>query len=321
VTRRRRVAQLVVVALVTALAASGCGPSLQSLGIGRSVPGDSYPMTVVFSDATGLPVGGHVELHNVTVGRVQSLETKDFKAYVHVRVSSSVKLPVGTTADLALTTPLGEEYVDLMPPTSTTGENLAADAVIGARETTRSPDVENLLGAFSAILNGGGIEQIHTIIAELNKALTGKASAGRSLIANFNTVLAQLADHTTQIDATLQSINTVSKQFASQRQLIDRALTRLSPGIKNLSADTAAFTKLLTHLSRLGRTATSVLNQVQSTLIADLRGLAPTLDTLVLLRPGLRGVVTGLRRFAILLNRAIPGDFLNLDGSIVTRQP
>jgi phospholipid/cholesterol/gamma-HCH transport system substrate-binding protein len=321
VIRRRRVAQAVAATLACALTASGCGPGLQSLGIGRSVPGDSYPLTVVFTDATGLPVGGHVELHNVTVGRVQSLETKDFKAYVHVRISSKVKLPVGTTADLALTTPLGEEYIDLMPPASTGGQVLSADDLITADHTTRSPDVENLLGAFSAVLNGGGIEQIHTIIGQLNKALTGKAAAGRSLIANINTVLAQLSDHTTQIDATLESINTVSKQFASQRQLINRALTQLSPGINDLSADTAAFTTLLTHLSRLGRTATSVLNQVQGTLIADLRGLAPTLDTLVLLRPGLRGVVTGLRRFAILLDRAIPGDFLNLNGSIVPSQP
>lgn len=317
----RRLAQAIGAAVTCMLVVTGCGPGLQSLGIGRSVPGDSYPLTVVFKDATGLPVGGRVELHNVTVGRVQSLQTKDFKAYVHTRISSKVRLPVGTTADLALTTPLGEEYVNLTPPTSTDGEILGADDVITARLTSRSPDVENLLGAFSAILNGGGIEQIHTIIAQLNKALTGKATAGRSLIANINTVLAQLADHTTDIDNTLQSINTVSKQFASQRQLIDRALTQLSPGIKDLSADTAAFTKLLTHLSRLGRTATLVLNQVQGTLVADLRGLAPTLDTLVLLRPGLRGVVTGLRRFAILLDRAIPGDFLNLDGSILASQP
>jgi phospholipid/cholesterol/gamma-HCH transport system substrate-binding protein len=278
-------------------------------------------MTIVFKDATGLPVGGRIELHNVTVGRVQSLETKDFKAYVHMRISSNVKLPVGTTADLALTTPLGEEYVNLTPPPSTGGAVLGANDIITASNTTRSPDVENLLGAFSAILNGGGIEQIHTIIAELDKALTGKATAGRSLIANVNTVLKQLSEHTAQIDATLQSINTVSKQFAAQRQLISRALTQLSPGIKDLSSDTAAFTKLLTHLSRLGRTATSVLNQVQGTLVADLRGLAPTLDTLVLLRPGLRGVVTGLRRFALLLDRAIPGDFLNLNGSILAGPP
>lgn len=320
-TRRRRIAPFIASAAAVAVVATGCGPGLQSLGVGRSVAGSSYPLTVVFQDATGLPIGGRVELHNVTVGRVQSLETKNFQAYVHMKISGSVKLAVGTTAELALTTPLGEEYVNLMPPSTTGGPTLAADGVITAQRTTRSPDVENLLGAFSAVLNGGGIEQIGTIIAELNKALTGKAAAGRSLIANVNTVLAELADHTTQIDATLHSINTVSRQFAAQRRLIDRALTQLSPGIKDLSADTAAFTKLLTHLSSLGRVATSVLNQVQGTLLADLRGLAPTLDTLVLLRPGLRGVVTGLRRFAILLDRAIPGDFLNLNGSVTGAQP
>jgi phospholipid/cholesterol/gamma-HCH transport system substrate-binding protein len=281
------------------------------------VPGGSYPITAVFNDATGLPIGGHVELHDVTVGRVQSMQARNFKAYVQLRISQSVTLPAGTRAQLALTTPLGEEYVNLLPPASPVGgASLSAGSSITEDATSRAPDVESLLSAFSAILNGGGIDQIHSIIAELGKALNGRTQAGRSLITNLNTVLAQLSDHTAEIDRTIASVGKVSKQFADQRSLIVRALTKLSPGIKALSSDTAAFTRLVTHLSKLGRTATSVLNQVQGTLISDLKGLTPTLDTLVALRPGLPVVLTGLRKFALLLDRAIPGDFLNLNGSI-----
>jgi phospholipid/cholesterol/gamma-HCH transport system substrate-binding protein len=300
------------------LVVSGCGPGLQSFSVGRGVSGGSYPITAVFHDATGLPIGGHVELHDVTVGRVQSMQARDFKAYVQLRISSSVKLPTGTRAQLALTTPLGEEYVNLLPPAAaaTTASDLSAGASITEGATSRAPDVEDLLSAFSAVLNGGGVDQIHSILTELGKALNGRTQAGRSLITNLNTVLAQLSHHTADIDATLGSIGRLAKQFAGQRALIVRALTKLSPGITSLSADTAGFTRLVTRLSRLGRTATSVLGEVQGTLISDLKGLGPTLDTLVLLRPGLRGALTGLQRFAVLLDRAIPGDFLNLTGSI-----
>jgi phospholipid/cholesterol/gamma-HCH transport system substrate-binding protein len=304
-------------AAVIAVTATGCGPGLQSFSVGRSVPGHSYPITAVFDDATGLPIGGHVELHDVTVGRVQSMQARGFKAYVQLRISSNVRLPAGTRAQLALTTPLGEEYVNLMPPSPATGPGtLGSGATITEDRTTRAPDVEDLLSAFSAILNGGGIDQIHSILNELNQALDGRTAAGRHLITSLNTVLGQLADHTAEIDDTLDAIGAVSKQFADQRALIARALTRLTPGIRDLSSDTAGFTRLVTHLSKLGRTATAVLNQVQATLISDLRELGPTLDTLVILRPGLTPALSGLRRFALLLDRAIPGDFLNLEGSI-----
>ena len=140
--------------------------------------------------------------------------------------------------------------------------------------------------------------------------------AGRS---QAHAQLSQLAGHTKEIDATLGSINVLAKQLAAQRPLIGRALVRLSPGIKALSADTAGFTRLVTHLSRLGRTATHVLGQVQTTLVTDIKGLSPTLDTLVELRSGLRPVLNGLRNFAVRLDRAIPGDSLNLRGSLVVK--
>jgi len=317
-SRGPRTLRAMALAGVCALAATGCGPGLQSFSIGRSVAGSSYQITAVFSDAEGLPVGGHVELHDVTVGRVESLQAHNFRAYVTLRISSSVKLPVGTQAQLALTTPLGEEYVNLMPPAAANGTAyVASGGSIPEDATSRAPDVEDLLSAFSAILNGGGVDQIHSILTQLNKALSGRSKDGRALIGNLNTVLAQLSAHTTEIDATLKSISSLSKQFADQRSLIVHALTELSPGIKALSTDTVGFTKLLTHLSKVGVIATSVLNSVQGTLVSDLKGLSPTLDTLVALRPGLHGVLVGLRNFALLLNRAIPGDFLNLTGNVV----
>lgn len=95
-----------------------------------------------------------------------------------------------------------------------------------------------------------------------------------------------------------------------------RGLKALQPGISDLHADTAAFTELLTRLSTLGETATQVLDSVQGTLLSDLDDLAPTLDTLVSLRGKLGSTLRGLLDFARLLDRAIPGDYLNLVGTI-----
>jgi len=309
-------------AIVMPLVATSCGPGLQNFSVGRTVSGPTYQLTAVFGDATGLPIGGHVELHDVTIGKVQSLTTSNFHAYVHMVIQSSTKLPKGTTATLALTMPLGEEYVNLIPPQQTAVPvgYLQPDDLIPADETNRAPDVEDLLSAFSAILNGGGIDQIQTIVGQLNVAFHGHTASGRQLIGHLNTILAELADHTTEIDNTLTDISALSKQLAAQHQLIVRGLTQLKPGIAALHADTHQFTRLLTHISTVGRSATAVLDSVQGTLLTDLSDLAPTLDTLVSLRGRLGSTLRGLRAFAINLDRAIPGDYLNLKGFIQVSQ-
>jgi phospholipid/cholesterol/gamma-HCH transport system substrate-binding protein len=204
-TRRRiRAAALLCAA---AIAASGCGPGLQDFSIGRSVGGPSYRLTAVFDDAAGLPIGGRVELRDVEVGKVTSMTTHGFRAYVHLVIRKSVQLPVGTRATLALTTPLGEEYVNLLPPAAgTDGRYLSAGEVIPASDTDRSPDVEDLLSAFSAVLNGGGVGQISTIVKELDAALHGRAATGKALIARLNNVLGQLNEHSAAIDHTLAAV-------------------------------------------------------------------------------------------------------------------
>lgn len=311
-----RVLKALAVVAAATVAAAGCGPGLQSFDVGRSVGGPSYSITAVFEDASGLPVGGRVELHDVTIGRVTSLTTHGFRAYVHMDIRKSAQLPVGTRATLALTTPLGEEYVDLVEP-RLGGVSLLLPAGATIEATSRSPDVEDLLSAFSAVLNGGGIDQISTIVNQLDTALHGRARTGKALIARLNDVLTQINAHTPAIDRTLTAVADLSTQLAAQHKLLVRGLTALQPGIADLHADTAAFTKLLTRLSSLGETATQVLGAVQGTLLTDLDELAPTLDTLVSLRGRLGSTLVGLRKFARLLDRAIPGDYLDLVGNVV----
>lgn len=311
---RRRPA-LVVVAAGCGLMLAGCGPGLQNFSVGRSVSGPSYHVTAVFADASGLPIGGSVQLHNVTIGRVVSMSTHHFQAYVRLVLQQSVRLPIGTTARMALTTPLGEEYIQLQPPAGSVTGYLADGDQIAADHTSRAADVEDLLAAFSSVLNGGGISQLHDIIDELNHAFSGHVASGRATLAELNQVVGQLAQHTGQIDAALSSLSRLSRELAGQRDVIARGLTSLAPGVAALHADTAGFTRLLTHLSRVGRTATGVLDQVQSTLVADLRGLAPTLDTLLTVRHRLTPTLAGLLRFGRLLDRAFPSDYVNLKGA------
>ena len=96
-------------------------------------------------------------------------------AQVTVEVNGAVVLPANATARLRQTSLLGEKFVELMPsPTDPPQGRLAAGAVIPADRTDVGAQVEEVLGALSLLLNGGGVEKVQTIARELNAATHGQ---------------------------------------------------------------------------------------------------------------------------------------------------
>ena len=59
----------------------------------------------------------------------------------------------------------------------------------------RNPEVEEVLGALSLLLNGGGVAQLKTIPSELNKALDGREDDVRSLLDQLHEFMGQLDDN------------------------------------------------------------------------------------------------------------------------------
>ena len=87
---------------------------------------------------------------------------------------NDVELPDNAIAEIRQTSLLGEKFVSLSAAgeDASTGQ-LGDGDVIPLDRTGRNPEVEEVLGALSLLLNGGGVAQLKTIAQELNKALDG----------------------------------------------------------------------------------------------------------------------------------------------------
>ena len=78
---------------------------------------------------------------------------------------------------------LGEKYVALSAPAGTAPAGRLADGDrIPLSRSGRNPEIEEVLSALSALLNGGGVAQLKTITTELNKALEGRENRVKSLL-------------------------------------------------------------------------------------------------------------------------------------------
>ncbi len=319
--RNVRTARAVAALTVVTLATSGCsvlGGGLRGVNLpGGAALGDNpYTVSIEFPDVVDLVPESLVKVADVSVGTVSdiSVDPATWNAVVTVKVNRDVKLPANADAEVRTTSLLGEKFVELSPPAQGAAGSLADGARIPVQRAGRAAEVEEVLGALSMLLNGGGVAQIKTISTELNKALVGNEPQIRSLLANLNTLVGALDDRKSEITRALDGLNRLSATLDQRRDQITNALDNLAPGLKELENQRAQLVDLLQSLDRLSGVATNVINRSRDDTLADLRSLQPTLTKLAESGQDLPNSlqILGSFPFTDAAQAAIPGDYANL---------
>ncbi|HEX7306464.1 MCE family protein [Lentzea sp.] len=276
-----------VVGLTAVLLVSGCGSGgfdgVYNLPLpgGADVGDHPYRVKAQFKDVLDLVPQAGVKVNDVPVGRVEKIDlTSDgWTAEVTMLVNGDVQLPANAFAKLRQSALLGEKFVELGKPSDAAGK-LADNAVIPLSKTNRNPEVEEVFGALSMLLNGGGVAQLQNITKELNAAMEGNEKEIRSLLGNLNTFVGELDKHKAEIVRALDSINRLAGTLAQQREKIAVALTDLEPGLKVIAEQRTQLVTLLKSLNTLSDVATDTVNRSRDDIVADLKALQPTLTKL-----------------------------------------
>ena len=272
-------------AVAAALMLSGCGfKGAYSLPLpGGSGNGAVYHVTAVFDNVQDLVPMAAVRVDDVPVGDVTGIKYDPVahKARVTLRVKKSVHLPANAVATLEQTTLLGEKYIALAPPPGTAAQGQLTDgAVIDDNATSNLPDVEEVFGVLSAVLNGGSLQDLQTIDLEISKALGGREQQVRSALQQVDRFVSDLDGQRHQITRALDELNRFSAALANQNKTIASALDNLGPGLKVLADERVQFTQLLTDLSKFGQVATHIITASREQTVAGLRDLKPILARL-----------------------------------------
>jgi phospholipid/cholesterol/gamma-HCH transport system substrate-binding protein len=314
------------------LVLGGCGSAGFSGIYGLPLPGGadlgSHPYTVraEFADVLDLVPQAAVKVNNVAVGRVTKIELPGagWTARVTMQVNGSVRLPANATAQLRQSSLLGEKYVQLAEPgraAPAAVDTLADGATIPLSRTNRNPEVEEVLGAFSLLLNGGGIAQVHTISVELSDALDGNEPQLHELLGRLDTLVSSLDVERTRITDALDGLNRLSATLAARDDQIGAVLDDLTPGLKVLDEQRESFVAMLQALDRLSDVAVGTIEASQADFVADLKALQPILRQLAnagqALPQALEVLLTYPFTDAVL--DGIKGDYLNIYLSVVAQ--
>src|ERR1043165_981667 len=257
---------VVLVALVLAGCTEGGFGGLYNTPLpgGADVGDHPYQVTAQFGDVLDLVPQASVKVNDVAVGRVTKIElTPDNRmVLVTLLVNGSVTWPGNAGADLRQSSLLGEKYVQLREPSGEPPQGqLTNGAVVPLNRTNGNPEVEEVFGALSMLLNGGGIEQLRTIVTELNSALSGNETQIRELLSNVKTLVSTLDGQRDSIVRAIDGLAKLSGTLVTQTGNLTNALDNLSPGLKVLEKQRAQLTGMLTALDTLSDVAVDTVNR------------------------------------------------------------
>lgn len=278
--------KVIATAVASLMLLSGCGRGVYDLPLpgGADLGSKPYSVKVRFQDVIDLVPNAAVRVNDVPVGRVAdvNLAPGTWQAQVIVELNGDVRLPANSTARLRQSSLLGEKYVELAKPAAPEPAvgKLRDGAVIGMNRTGRNPEVEEVLGALSLMLNGGGVAQLQGITQELNNALSGREGDVRGLMTHLNTMVAGLDAQRDDITRALDSVNRLSASLNAQRGDIDVALRDLPAGLKVLNDQRQQLVTMLQSMNRLSTVSTDVINQSQGDLVHNLQQVQPTVNQL-----------------------------------------
>jgi len=308
-----------VVALAVAASLTGCGIGYKQLPLpGSKVGGDVYQVRAVFDQALNLAQGAQVRLNGVSVGRVTSVEAKNYQALVTMDIRTGTEIPDDSSARLRYDTPLGELIIQLTPGGS--ARDLADGDRFRAGNATTAPTVEDTLSATSTLINGGRLGELQTIADELNTALGGREDTIRHGNQQLSAFLQEANASTGDLARSLEVLRDVSEELDDQRDTIRKALDDIGPAAETLGESTEDIVTLLKRADQLARTGKRLALKVDDPLLQILAQLGPIIDAVLSTQPELHPGLVNLQKVVAQLDKTVPSDTLPLFATLHLNQ-
>lgn len=315
---RTAAAALGVAALTAAGVWAGSDLGLQDLPVGRSAQGRSMAVTVILPTAEGITIGADVRNGQQVVGRVSGLSLVSYGASITLSVRKDSMLPADTVASVELPSALGNPFVRLTAPSQGNPRALRDGDVIPPERTELGPQIESALATFGALMSRSGVDQLRTIVIELDQAFAGRSGKIRGLVDAMSLLAGKTRDHQSEFDEALALAADISAQLARAQHTVDGYLDALPRLVAMLDIQRAKLQTLLASSTALAATANSVFSQPGSAtdparLVADAGAVIKTLGSY---NDRLKSTLATMATFLDRIDTSIHGDYMVFDGAL-----
>ncbi|MFB4309706.1 MlaD family protein [Actinomadura sp. GTD37] len=295
---------IVVAALAAALAVSGC--SYQTAGS----PQGGMRLSADFTDVQNLAVGHAVQINGVRIGTVTGIELIGTGASSRVRVSMSLKdglkVPRGTSAELSITSLLGENFVGLLPPRTglNSGPFLADGTVLSATRVV--PAFEQVVGKAAPLLEAVSTGDVGTIVDAGATAFGGKGEQLGTMTRQVDDLVALFAAQRSQLDSALTHFASLGRTLAANEKQLGRLPGGLAEATRVLERNKDEMIDTLDKITKLvGAMDDTVLLGRVGEIRQLVRQLGPLLQTVAADDSNLGGLIAKMENFVTKLPKGV----------------
>jgi phospholipid/cholesterol/gamma-HCH transport system substrate-binding protein len=310
----RRAAGLVAVGLV----ATSCGwRGIANVPLpgGPGTGPDHMTIYVQMPDTLALNVNSRVRVADVYVGRVRSIELKNWVATLTLDLQPGIKLPENALAKIGQTSLLGSQHVQLDPPPDPSPQQLKDGDTIPLKNASAFPTTERVLASIATIVRGGGIPNLEVIQTEVNNLLTGRADQIREFLNRLDTFTDELNQQRNDITRAIDSTNRLLNIVGQRTNTLDRVLTEFPPLIKHFADTRDLFADAVESLGRISKAADDALGPASDPLHTNLVNLQRPLKQLGKASPYLLGALKLLLTAPFSIEnvpKVVRGDYINV---------
>ncbi|HET8992186.1 MAG TPA: MlaD family protein [Rhodococcus sp. (in: high G+C Gram-positive bacteria)] len=236
----------------------------------------------LFDDVSGLKEGQFVRVSGVEVGKVSSVEYTDGnRIEVTFDVESSYTPTRATIATVRYLNLVGDRYMEL---SDGPGDATPMDPgeTMGTDRTEPALDLDVLIGSFKPLFRALEPEQVNQLSADLITVLQGQGGSVESILVHAASLASSIADRDALVGQVIANLESVLANLATHRDTFDTALDRAHQLASGLAQDSTLLADSVTHIDAAGAEVAALLAEARAPLAGTIRetgNLATLLDS------------------------------------------
>lgn len=217
--------------------------------VGITVTNQPYTVHAVLTAAGGIYQDAAVTFRGVQVGKVSAVHLEPTRVVVDMAIKQGTQIPVNATASVKELTAAGEQYMDLVPPT-TDPPYLRSGYTIPVDRTSVPVSIGQLLNTVNSLVNSLSASDLNTLSRALAEGLQGAGQDLRSIIMDGSTLFqalqsaapatANLINSGNQVLSTFNETSDGFAQFSHNLNLLSQQLVQSNSDLVNLLQNGAA---------------------------------------------------------------------------------
>lgn len=211
----------------------------------------TYPLTVRFTDASGLLKGSNVLLAGAKIGRVAEgphLVKEGQGVVVPLRIYDFVKIPAGSKFMVGSSGLLGDRYVTVNTPPGPAAAYIPKNAFIDGTRETGVDDVTREGGQLVSDLRGT-VQKIDTALTRLNQeALSaGNMEKLKASLEHLDTATGSLAESSKKLDGVIEKADSAMVSAKKAADDLQGAMAEARKVFKSATEGKGLLATLLTN--------------------------------------------------------------------------